>query len=99
MSLIYSNLGKFENSYKLIEEAYKLNPEHNTLCLIYSMNLLKQGNFKKGWELYDKSLKIKDNYYSNLPFWKGEDLNEKKIIVYEDQGIGDSIQFSKYLFF
>ena len=63
------------------------------------MNLLKQGNFKKGWELYDKSLQIIDNYYSNLPFWKGEDLNKKKIIVYEDQGIGDSIQFSKFLFF
>ena len=99
LSLIYSNLGKFENSYKLIENVYKLNPEHNTLCLIYSMNLLKQGNFKKGWELYDKSLQIIDNYYSNLPFWKGEDLNKKKIIVYEDQGIGDSIQFSKFLFF
>ena len=70
LSLIYSNLGKFETSYKLIEEVYKLNPEHNTLRLIYSMNLLKQGNFKKGWELYDKSLQIKDNYYPELPFGK-----------------------------
>ena len=98
LSLIYSSLGEFNNSYKLIEEAYKLNPTHNTLKLLHSMNLLKQGNFKEGWKLYDKSLQIKDNYYSNIPFWKGEDLKKKKILVYEDQGIGDSIQFSKLLF-
>ena len=99
LSLIYSNLGKFKNSYKLIEDIYKLNPNHNTLNLIHSMNLLKKGNFKEGWKLYDKSLQIKDNYYPNIPFWKGEDLRKKKILVYEDQGIGDSIQFSKFLFY
>ena len=63
------------------------------------MNLLKHGNFKEGWKLYNKSLQIKDNYYPTIPFWKGEKLEKKKIIVYEDQGIGDSIQFSKFLFY
>ncbi len=99
LSIIYSNLGKFETSYKLIQNIYKINPNHNTLNLIHSMNLLKQGNFKEGWKLYDKSLQLKDDYYSDIPFWKGEDLKNKKILVYEDQGIGDSIQFSKFLFF
>ena len=98
LSLIYSNLGEFKNSYKLIEEAYKLSPNHNTLGLIHSTNLLKQGNFKEGWKLYDRSLQIKNNYYPNIPFWKGEDLTNKKILVCEDQGIGDSIQFSRLLF-
>jgi len=99
LSLIYSNLGKFKNSYKLIEDIYKINSNNNTLNLIQSMNLLKHGNFKEGWKLYNKSLQIKDNYYSTIPFWNGEKLEKKKIIVYEDQGIGDSIQFSKFLFY
>ncbi len=98
LSLIYSNLGKFENSYKIIKDVYAINPNHNTLNLIHSMNLLKQGNFKEGWRLYDKSLQIRDTYYSHIPFWKGENLKDKKILVYEDQGIGDSIQFSRFLF-
>ncbi len=98
LSLIYSNLGKFESSYKLIQDIYKINPNHNTLNLIHSMNLLKQGNFKEGWKIYDRSLQKKNNYYSHIPFWKGEDLKKKKILVFEDQGIGDSIQFSKFLF-
>ena len=72
MSLIYSNLGKFENSYKLIEDIYKLNLSNSTINLIQSMNLLKKGKFKEGWKLYDKSLQIKDNYYPTIPFWKGE---------------------------
>ena len=99
LSLIYSNLGKFEKSYKLIDDIYKLNSYDNNLNLIQSMNLLKKGNFKDGWKLYDSSLQVKDNYYSNIPFWKGEDIKKKKLLVYEDQGIGDSIQFSKFLFF
>tara|TARA_Y100001970_G_scaffold287033_1_gene410687 strand:+ start:9410 stop:11140 length:1731 start_codon:yes stop_codon:yes gene_type:complete len=98
LSLIYSNLGEFDNSYKLIEEIYNSNTSHNTLKLIHSMNLLKKGDFKSGWELYNSSIQIKDNYYLNIPFWKGENLKKKKILVYEDQGIGDSIQFSKFLF-
>ena len=98
LSLIYSNLGKFEQSYKLIDDIYKLNSYDNNLNLIQSMNLLKKGNFKEGWKLYDKSLQTKNNYYSKIPFWRGEDLKTKKILVYEDQGIGDSIQFSKFLF-
>ncbi len=98
LSLIYSNLGKFKNSCRLIENIFKLNSNNNTLNLIHSMNLLKQGYFEEGWKLYDKSLQIKDNYYSSIPFWKGEDLKKKKLLVYEDQGIGDSIQFSKFLF-
>ncbi len=98
LSLIYSSLGEFKNSYKLIEKVYELNPSNNNLELMHSMNLLKQGNFKQGWKLYDKSLQSKNNYYSNIPFWKGDNLKKKKILVYEDQGIGDSIQFSKLLF-
>ena len=98
LSLIYSSLGEFDNSFNLIKEVYNLNTNHNSLQLIHSMNLLKKGNFEEGWKLYDKSLQIKNNYYFSIPFWKGEDLKEKKILVYEDQGIGDSIQFSKLLF-
>ncbi len=99
LSLIYSSLGEFDNSYNLLQEAYKFNPDHKILQLTHSINLLKKGNFKDGWELYNKSLQINDNYYSKIPFWKGENLSKKKIIVYEDQGIGDSIQFSKLLFY
>ena len=99
LSLIYSSLGEHDNSYNLLQQAFKLNPNHNILQLTHSINLLKKGNFKAGWELYNKSLQINNNYYSKIPFWKGENLNKKKIIVYEDQGVGDSIQFSKLLFY
>ena len=98
LSLIYSNLGEFENSYELIRDIYKKTPYHRSLNLVYSMNLLKQGNFKEGWKLYDKNLQVKNTYYPHIPFWKGQDLKNKRILVFEDQGIGDSIQFSKFLF-
>ena len=35
--------------------------------------------------------------FPSIPEWMGKDLNSKKILVYNDQGIGDAIQISKYL--
>ena len=38
-----------------------------------------------------------DKRFPTIPEWNGEDLSSKKILVYNEQGIGDAIQFSKYL--
>ena len=31
--------------------------------------------------------------------WEGEDLNNKSIIIISEQGIGDTIQYARYLFY
>jgi len=46
--------------------------------------------------LREKTLKIKEKFQINE--WFGEDLNKKKIIIIGEQGIGDNIQFFRYLF-
>lgn len=38
-----------------------------------------------------------DKRFPKIPEWNGEDLSSKKILIYNEQGIGDAIQFSKYL--
>ena len=62
---------------------------------------LLQGDFETGWPEYswrrledDSVLKIRA--YSQ-PFWDGEDLTGKTIFVYPEQGLGDIIQFVRYL--
>ena len=61
------------------------------------------GDFSQGWELYEWRLKKADTAHSypqySLPRWSGtEDLSGKRILVYAEQGLGDVIQFCRYLF-
>ena len=63
-------------------------------------------NFEKGFEEYEwrkKSKSFQDyiNYEKlNLKskIWGGECLDDKKLLVISEQGIGDLIQFTRYLY-
>ena len=62
---------------------------------------LLQGDFETGWPEYswrrledDPVFKVR-NY--KPPFWDGEALTRKTIFVYPERGLGDIIQFVRYL--
>ena len=59
------------------------------------------GRFGAGWNGYEYRWNHKDaaprRLIAPFPVWKGEDLKGKRIIVYEEQGLGDVIQFLRYL--
>ncbi|MFV1977194.1 MAG: glycosyltransferase family 9 protein, partial [Candidatus Scalindua sp.] len=64
-----------------------------------SFVLLLTENFKQGWQEYEWRLRIKGRTPKTLlkPLWDGSSLNGKSILVYTEQGFGDSIQFVRYL--
>lgn len=73
--------------------------EYAALCKDYGMliNLLG-GN---GWQLYEQRWLTKDAIFANnedraLPQWQGESLENKTVLVYAEQGLGDSLQFVRY---
>lgn len=95
---LYFNLGQSENAYKLIdssEDKIKKNPEFYKYYGLWSLN---RGNFEDGWKYYEYRNSKNLNYFYDLKEWSGENINDKKIVVFNEQGIGDSIQFSKYIF-
>lgn len=62
-------------------------------------NLLS-GNFEEGWKEYDWRLKTKDMGFQHSfsqPPWTGFDIKNATILIYVDQGMGDAIQFSRYI--
>lgn len=58
--------------------------------LIYALHRLKSGNFSEGWAAYRCAVKGRE---SSIPPWNGEPLAGKCLLVYQDQGAGDLIQF------
>jgi len=58
---------------------------------------LFDGDFVNGWKYYEYRPSKHLNILENTKEWNGEDLNTKHIVVYSEQGFGDTIQFSKYI--
>ena len=63
--------------------------------------LLLKGCLKEGFadfeSRWDRSNAPPKTVLSNLPHWDGQDLTGRKILVWDEQGLGDLIQFSRYL--
>ena len=98
LSKIYFTLGDEQNGKKIIKDIYSLFPNDHKVLNFIGMRDLYEGNFEDGWKLYEFRRSALNNSYPNIKKWNGETLKEKKILVYNEQGIGDCIQFSKYLF-
>jgi tetratricopeptide (TPR) repeat protein len=64
-----------------------------------SLRLLT-GDFKRGWAeyewrwTYERLAPAKRDYPQ--PQWRGEDVAGKTMLIYSEQGLGDTIQFSRY---
>jgi tetratricopeptide (TPR) repeat protein len=63
--------------------------------------LLLKGNLQAGFEdfesRWERSNAPPKAFISDLPKWAGENLAGQAIVVWDEQGLGDLIQFSRYL--
>ena len=63
---------------------------------------LSLAEFDEGWKLYEWRWKTRD-FTSPIrrftqPLWLGDfDISNKRILIHAEQGLGDTIQFSRYL--
>tara|TARA_B100000700_G_scaffold204623_1_gene224997 strand:+ start:75 stop:1544 length:1470 start_codon:yes stop_codon:yes gene_type:complete len=111
--LAFNNLGfsyKYKGDFNSAKIFYKksidLKYDFIEGHLNYSTVLLTLKKFNEGFKEYEwrKKSKIFSDYlnYSNLkittPIWKGENIKNKTILIFAEQGIGDLFQFSRYLF-
>jgi len=63
--------------------------------------LLLAGDFKKGWRDFEWRWRVEDVQNErpniNAPIWRGEALDGHRLLVFAEQGLGDTIQFARYL--
>ncbi len=61
--------------------------------------LLLKGKYSEGWQEYEWRKKRKDFIKPNLskPELKDQNIKNKRILVYAEQGLGDTIHFVRYL--
>lgn len=96
---------KPENSHLRLKKTFHKN--WNALNWNLGINLLKKGRLEIGWRLYEHGLQVsadgpqrwqralkKPFTPAELPFWRGEPLKGKRLLLLGEQGIGDSMMFA-----
>jgi tetratricopeptide (TPR) repeat protein len=87
------------------ETQFRLALEHapDGAGIHYSLGtvLMSRGNLTEGLKEQEWRWKlpsyIKLRNYPNQPLWKGEPLNGETLLVWNEQGVGDTIQFFRFI--
>jgi tetratricopeptide (TPR) repeat protein/precorrin-6B methylase 2 len=91
--------GRTQEALDLFDKNLRRRPTvFGQLC--YGHALLKAGRLVDGWNHYEfrwlsePLLSLRVDF--RRPIWTGQDLRDKTILVREEQGFGDTIQFIRY---
>ncbi|MDA7837109.1 tetratricopeptide repeat protein [Candidatus Pelagibacter sp.] len=99
---VLKELGENQKAKKSYEKAIQIQPNDPDVNFNFGMLLLSMSDFKNGLIQYEwrKILPQNINKYKNIKGleWQGENLNNKTILILSEQGIGDIIQFSRYIY-
>lgn len=93
--------GKYEEADKEFAEVLRLDPNSAAAKFSAGMIALMLGDFKRGFELYESRFDVEScqtpKFKSEKPEWNGiDDLNGKTILIWEEQGLGDTFMFCRY---
>lgn len=90
-----------EDAVECYEQVLALRPEHARAHLNLAIVLLKRGEYERGWPHYEWRWKVKNGeaHRRNFsqPLWHGEPLEGRCLLLHGEQGLGDSIQFLRFL--
>ena len=98
--IILRELGLLEESLATLNIALSIDKEYPDALFAKSLTLIKSGNLKEGWRLYEHRWRSKSHtspyLKSNKPQWDGI-KHQKSILLWKEQGIGDEIMLSSLI--
>jgi tetratricopeptide (TPR) repeat protein len=102
MGIVLRLLGRHAEASESFGRALALNPHDPSAKFALAFLYLTLGQFTLGWPLYEARFDVpalgNPARDFRVPRWKrGEELTGKTILVHAEQGLGDVIQFCRYL--
>ena len=97
--LVFAINGKSDEALKAYNKARLLKPDYADPNVYMSFLHLKNGKLKEGLDQYEWRWKTKNGLnrqrHFRQPLWDGkESLKDKRILIWSEQGIGDTINWS-----
>ena len=99
---VLADLGRNRESIESHERALELVPGLPTAAFGAALGYLRDGDYARGWPLYESRFDLNEMqtaspYLRHPRRWNGtESLVGKRIVLWAEQGLGDTIQFCRY---
>jgi tetratricopeptide (TPR) repeat protein len=101
LALVYFGLGQLAEAVESFERARTLDATSADATFYLSTIHLLEGRFDIGWSEYESRWQTaagrRTRRTFSQPLWKGEPLNGERILIYAEQGLGDTLHFARYV--
>jgi Flp pilus assembly protein TadD len=111
LALAMMEQGRPAEAERLCREALALNPSHHEARANLALALLTQGRLTEGWAEYESRWAVEAMGLPvqtlpgpglpgpglPVPRWTGQALNGETILLWAEQGFGDTLQFCRYV--
>ena len=91
--------GQLDSAIACFDTALKIKPSYPQSHWNKSLVLITQGDYINGFREYEWRFAydptLKRNFYK--PRWGGSPLHERTLFLYGEQGLGDTIQFVRFV--
>ncbi|MDU2064426.1 MAG: tetratricopeptide repeat protein [Sporomusaceae bacterium] len=99
----YYNLANLLREQQRVDEAEQylikavtIAPAYKEAQFALSLIYLLQGRFQVAWPLYESFRMKHSGHRPPLPLWQGEALRGKRVLLFYEQGFGDTFQFLRF---
>ena len=94
--------GRAKEAEALYGRGIALNPHDPRAVMSHGVILLALGEFERGWDEFERRFQLygyKDlmDRFPRDALWDGSELAGKTLLVWAEQGLGDQIQFVRYI--
>lgn len=98
---VMREMGYPERSIPFLEHALRLAPGNSTASFNLAVSYLLMGDYERGWPQYESRWNY-EHLAGTLPQfsqprWTGQDVRGKTVLVTGEQGLGDTIQFVRFI--
>ncbi|HEY1930775.1 MAG TPA: tetratricopeptide repeat protein [Acetobacteraceae bacterium] len=101
LAIAVLNAGRVEEALALLERAAACDPDDAEVQHNRAMALLRLGRFAEGWDAYEWRWRMGQGRPVHRvlpqPLWAGEPLDGRAILLHAEQGLGDTLQFLRYV--
>lgn len=93
--------GTYEEAAAKFQQSIDVSPDFPEGHFNLGLSLLLRGQFERGWEEHEWRWNVASHRGSrirfSMPRWNGEPIDGKRLLLYAEQGFGDTIMAIRYL--
>jgi tetratricopeptide (TPR) repeat protein len=99
---VLREMGHPKRAIPFLQHALALEPTHSVAAFNLAVAYLLSGDYQNGWRSYESRWNYEHLAHTlptfSQPRWTGQDLKDKVVLVVGEQGLGDNIQFARFLY-